>query len=42
MKIKVCGMKDPQNIKQIVYLNPEMMGFIFYEKSDRYVDDHSL
>ena len=42
MKIKVCGMKDPQNIKQIAYLNPDMMGFIFYEKSDRYVDDHSL
>ena len=42
MKIKVCGMKNPQNIKQIAYLNPDMMGFIFYEKSDRYVDEHSL
>ena len=39
MKIKVCGMKDPQNIKQIACLNPDMMGFIFYEKSDRYVDE---
>ena len=42
MKIKVCGMKDPQNIKQIACLNPDMMGFIFYEKSDRYVDEQSL
>ena len=42
MKIKVCGMKDPQNIKQIACLNPDMMGFIFYEKSDRYADEHSL
>ncbi len=38
MKIKVCGMKDPQNIKQVASLNPDLMGFIFYEKSARYVD----
>ena len=42
MKIKVCGMKDPQNIKKIACLNPDMMGFIFYEKSDRYVGEQSL
>ena len=37
MKIKVCGMKYPQNISEIAALQPDYMGFIFYEKSPRYV-----
>ena len=36
MKIKVCGMRDPQNIKEIAALQPDYMGFIFYEKSPRF------
>jgi phosphoribosylanthranilate isomerase len=36
LKIKVCGMKDPANINEIAALNPDFMGFIFYEKSLRY------
>ena len=42
MKIKVCGMKDPQNIKDVGELNPDLMGFIFYKKSARYVDTNLL
>lgn len=42
MKIKVCGMKDPQNIKEVASLNPDLMGFIFYKKSARYVDEKTL
>jgi len=38
MKIKVCGMRDPQNISQLAELKPEYMGFIFYPKSKRYVE----
>ncbi|MCC5932547.1 MAG: phosphoribosylanthranilate isomerase [Cyclobacteriaceae bacterium] len=38
MKIKVCGMKDPQNIAEIADLNPDYMGFIFFEKSPRYAE----
>jgi len=37
MKIKVCGLKDPENIKAVAALNPDYMGFIFYPKTQRYV-----
>jgi phosphoribosylanthranilate isomerase len=36
MKIKVCGMKHPQNIQDLIEHNPDFVGFIFYEKSPRY------
>lgn len=39
MKIKVCGLKDPDNIKAIIDLAPDYMGFIHYAKSPRFVDD---
>ncbi len=35
MKIKVCGMKYVENIQQVAELNPDYLGFIFYEKSKR-------
>lgn len=35
LKLKVCGLKDPQNIKEIMALEPEMLGFIFHESSPR-------
>ncbi len=35
MKIKVCGMKYPENIQAVAALQPDYMGFIFYEKSPR-------
>jgi phosphoribosylanthranilate isomerase len=38
MKIKVCGMKHPQNINDLTALNPDFIGFIFYEKSPRFVE----
>jgi phosphoribosylanthranilate isomerase len=37
LKIKVCGMRDPTNIEAISALPIHFMGFIFYEKSPRYV-----
>ncbi|MFB6318199.1 phosphoribosylanthranilate isomerase [Saccharicrinis sp. FJH54] len=37
MKIKVCGMLYKDNIKDVAALNPDLMGFIFYPKSPRYV-----
>lgn len=36
MMIKICGMKDEDNIRMIEYLTPMLMGFIFYPKSPRY------
>jgi len=38
MKIKVCGMKNPENIQKLIQeVNPDWMGLIFYSKSPRYV-----
>ena len=34
-KIKVCGMRDDTNIKELVALHPDYIGFIFFEKSKR-------
>ncbi|MCL9807110.1 phosphoribosylanthranilate isomerase [Flavobacterium amniphilum] len=36
MKIKICGMKYEENIQEVAELQPDYMGFIFYEKSPRY------
>ena len=36
-KIKVCGMRDLENIRELVKLEPDYIGFIFYEKSPRYI-----
>ena len=38
MKIKICGMKFPENIKSVAALHPDLMGFIFYPKSPRYAE----
>ncbi|GFD73992.1 phosphoribosylanthranilate isomerase [Tenacibaculum mesophilum] len=35
MKLKVCGMKFIENIQQVAELQPDYLGFIFYEKSSR-------
>lgn len=35
LKLKVCGMKYSDNISEIASLNPDYLGFIFYEKSPR-------
>ena len=35
MKLKVCGMKFTENIQQVANLQPDYLGFIFYEKSKR-------
>src|ERR1700749_2663054 len=36
MKIKVCGLKYPENIQSVAGLTPDYMGFIFYDKTPRY------
>lgn len=37
MIIKVCGMREPENIRAVEELGIDWMGFIFYPKSPRYV-----
>ena len=39
MKVKVCGLRDPRNIKNIIELDIDYMGLIFYDRSPRYVSD---
>lgn len=38
MKLKICGMKYPDNILEVGSLLPDYMGFIFWGKSARYFD----
>lgn len=38
MKIKICGMKYPENISEIIGLEPDYIGFIFYPSSKRFVE----
>ena len=37
MIIKVCGMRDPENIRAVEALGTDIMGFIFWPQSSRYV-----
>jgi phosphoribosylanthranilate isomerase len=36
-EIKVCGMRDSSNNRELLSLKPDYMGIIFYEKSPRYI-----
>ncbi len=36
LKLKICGMRDPDNIAAVAALQPDLMGFIFYPQSPRY------
>lgn len=38
MIVKVCGMREPENIRAVDALGIDWMGFIFYPKSLRFVD----
>jgi phosphoribosylanthranilate isomerase len=37
LKLKVCGMREPGNILEVAALQPDFMGFIFYDQSPRCV-----
>ena len=39
MKIKICGLRDMANIKDVATYNPDYMGFICYDRSPRYISD---
>ncbi|MFC3559325.1 phosphoribosylanthranilate isomerase [Pedobacter jamesrossensis] len=41
LKLKVCGMRLAVNIAAIAELKPDYLGFIFYEKSPRFISDVS-
>lgn len=39
MKLKVCGMREKENIKALLDLKPAYMGLIFWGASSRYVNE---
>ena len=41
MRIKVCGMTDMDQVKQLDEMGVEFCGFIFYPKSPRYIFKHT-
>ncbi len=42
MKLKVCGMRDSENITALSEVQPDFVGFIFHEKSSRNISDPIL
>lgn len=41
MKIKVCGMRNAENIKEVSALGVDFIGLIFWKQSKRYVSSES-
>jgi phosphoribosylanthranilate isomerase len=39
LPVKICGMRDAENIRQVASLKPDYLGFIFYTESPRFVGD---
>lgn len=37
LKLKVCGLRDSDNIRAVSELKPDFQGFIYYSKSPRFV-----
>lgn len=42
LRIKVCGLTEPQNVRDVVALGVDMIGFIFYKNSPRYVSARQM
>lgn len=40
LKLKVCGLTKRDQIDELISMNADFLGFIFYEKSPRYVLNH--
>ncbi len=38
LKVKVCGNTEANNLQQVCSLNPDYVGFIFYDESKRFVE----
>ncbi|MCA4775970.1 phosphoribosylanthranilate isomerase [Empedobacter stercoris] len=41
-QVKVCGNNNLENFKEIAVIEPDYVGFIFYPKSKRFVEDEAI
>ena len=41
-QVKVCGNNNAENFKEIAAIEPDYVGFIFYPKSKRFVEDETI
>ncbi|MFA6128628.1 MAG: phosphoribosylanthranilate isomerase [Bacteroidales bacterium] len=37
--VKICGLRDPRNILDVIQLKPDLIGLIFYPGSKRYISN---
>lgn len=42
MKVKVCGMRELDNVKDLTGLRVDFIGYIFYEKSSRFIEKYEV
>jgi len=42
LNIKICGMREVDNIREVLTFQPDFLGFILYSKSSRYVNRDRL
>jgi phosphoribosylanthranilate isomerase len=39
LRVKVCGMTDPENLEKVSALGPDFLGYIFFRASPRFVGE---
>ena len=42
MKVKVCGLREPENVAEVSGLGPDYLGFVFYPGSPRFAGQAAL
>ena len=42
LQLKVCGMREVENVSALVALKPDFIGMIFFSKSPRYIENPSV
>ena len=40
IKLKICGLRSQENIREVLHYQPDFMGFIFFDRSPRFVGEN--
>jgi indole-3-glycerol phosphate synthase/phosphoribosylanthranilate isomerase len=40
IQVKICGLRTPEHMRTTIAAGADMLGFMFYESSSRYIDPH--